>query len=125
MNLTRDDWTIALKNLKGAALKVKADCQILLTKNVGGDAEAESINEKEKDCTGKILIRQHPATVEDVIETRIAVVGNVDAGKSTMLGMLLLCCLRTIRTGFVNTRQNLFRNLKPILTSIFVSCSSC
>jgi Iap family predicted aminopeptidase len=53
-----------------------------LTKNVGGEVEAESTTnkpDKAGECSGKILIRRVPTNVEDVIETRIAVVGN---GKS-------------------------------------------
>jgi GTPase len=111
MALTKDEWEIAVKRLREAATKVKADCQILLTKNVGGDSEAESINEKEIDCTGKILIRQIPATVEDVIETRVAVVGNVDAGKSTMLGVLVKGGLDD---GRGKARVNLFRHKHEI-----------
>ncbi|KAJ1942570.1 hypothetical protein FBU59_003158 [Linderina macrospora] len=34
------------------------------------------------------LIRHRPANVEEMLELRIAVAGNVDAGKSTMLGVL-------------------------------------
>lgn len=125
MSLTLLEWDAAMARLVEAAKKVRSDCQVLLTKNVGGEVEAESMiesdeeaaaeedekkgkektqkgkekgkekKEKEKDkdkdpsCSGKILIRQHPASVEEVIETRIAVVGNVDAGKSTMLGVLV------------------------------------
>ncbi len=83
MRLTRQEWDSALARLVDTAKKFRADCDILLTKGVGGKVEAESTaNGKEiKDCTGKILIRQTPATVENVIETRIAVVGN---GKSGM-----------------------------------------
>lgn len=33
------------------------------------------------------MIRWMPKSVEDIVEVRVAVVGNVDAGKSTMLGM--------------------------------------
>lgn len=91
MSLSREEWDFAFIRLSTAAAKLQADCQLLLTHNVGGVLEAESSNEKNlgTDCSGKILIRQHPTTVEDVIETRIAVVGNVDAGKSTMLGVLV------------------------------------
>lgn len=82
MRLTREEWDFSLARLAGAAKKFRAECDVLLTKGVGGKAEAESTaNGKEaKDCTGKILIRQTPDTVESVIETRIAVVGN---GKNT------------------------------------------
>ena len=78
MRLTRQEWDLALARLVDTSKKLYADCDVLLTKGVGGEAEAESTsNSKEvKDCTGKILIRQSPANVENVIETRIAVVGN-------------------------------------------------
>jgi len=82
MTLSKADWNISMGRLKQATAKEKADCLLLLTKNVGGEVEAESTlsNEKENECNGKILIRRQPATPDDVIETRIAVVGNVDAG---------------------------------------------
>lgn len=38
--------------------------------------------------SGWYLIRKNPRGVQDIPEVRIAVVGNVDAGKSTMLGVL-------------------------------------
>ena len=112
MCLSKDEWDVALKRLKEAARKVRADCQVLLTKHVGGEQEAESAAaEKEKDCSGKVLVRQHPATVEEVIETRIAVVGNVDAGKSTMLGVLVKGGLDD---GRGKARVNLFRHKHEI-----------
>ena len=111
MALTKAEWETAMKKITQAASKESADCQVLLTKNVGGDAEVDSINEKDKDCSGKILIRQNPKTVEDVIETRIAVVGNVDAGKSTMLGVLVKGGLDD---GRGKARVNLFRHKHEI-----------
>lgn len=112
MAFSKDEWDIAMKRLREAAGKVRADCQVLLTKHVGGEHEAPSAAaEKETDCSGKILIRQHPATVEDVIETRIAVVGNVDAGKSTMLGVLVKGGLDD---GRGKARVNLFRHKHEI-----------
>lgn len=82
MNLTLDDWNTAYKRLVEVAKAAGADCELLLTKHVGGKVEAEStVNKPDKGggCNGKILIRRVPTNVEDVIETRIAVVGN---GKS-------------------------------------------
>lgn len=112
MALNKEEWESAMKRLREAAKKVRADCQVLLTRNVGGDEEAESAaTDKEKECSGKILIRQHPATVEEVIETRIAVVGNVDAGKSTMLGVLVKGGLDD---GRGKARVNLFRHKHEI-----------
>ncbi|KAI1259125.1 P-loop containing nucleoside triphosphate hydrolase protein [Xylariaceae sp. FL1019] len=116
MRLNRDEWNFALNRLKETAKSQNADCDVLLTKNVGGDAEAESTaagDHKEKDCTGKILIRCHPATVENVIETRIAVVGNVDAGKSSMLGVLVK---GDLDDGRGKARVNLFRHKHEIET---------
>lgn len=79
MNLTLDDWNTAYKRITEAANLAGADCELLLTKNVGGKLEAESTankSSKASGCSGKMLIRRNPTNVEDVIETRIAVVGN-------------------------------------------------
>ncbi|KAI1393329.1 P-loop containing nucleoside triphosphate hydrolase protein [Hypoxylon trugodes] len=111
MHLTREEWDIALNRLNETAKKSHADCDVLLTRNVGGDVEAQSVKvgkpSKETDCTGKILIRQTPSSIEEVIETRIAVVGNVDAGKSSMLGVLVK---GDLDDGRGKARVNLFRH---------------
>lgn len=76
---TKDEWDNAYKKLNEAARAVRANCQLLMTKNIGGELEAASTATntlKEKSCSGKVLIRQVPKNIEDVIETRIAVVGN-------------------------------------------------
>lgn len=86
MAFSKEQWDVALDRIRRAASFLKADCRILLTRNIGGSEEAETINEKEKGAMGKILIRQAPETVEDVIETRIAVVGN-GMDFSLMLGI--------------------------------------
>lgn len=114
MHLNKAEWDKAWDRLRTAAGKANADCQLLLTKNVGGDVESQiAPNEKDKDCGGKTLIRQNPATVEDVIETRIAVVGNVDAGKSSMLGVLVK---GDLDDGRGKARVNLFRHKHEIET---------
>ena len=76
MRLSLNDWDVAYKRLVEAAKQAGADCQLLLTKNVGGELESQPTSGKDKDCSGKVMIRHAPLTVEDVIETRIAVVGN-------------------------------------------------
>lgn len=86
MGFSREEWDVALGRLKEAAKRLNADCRVLLTTGVGGEEEGESTKqeggekkEKEKDkggASGKVMIRRRPDTVEDVIETRIAVVGN-------------------------------------------------
>ena len=76
MQFSREQWDVALDRIRRASSFLRAECRILLTRNIGGPEEAEVKNEKEKGCTAKLLLRQEPETVEDVIETRIAVVGN-------------------------------------------------
>lgn len=76
MAFSKEQWDVALDRIRQAASFLRAECRILLTRNVGGPEEAETVNEKDKSVSGKLLIRQNPATIEDVIETRIAVVGN-------------------------------------------------
>lgn len=76
MAFSKEQWDIALDRIRRAANLLRAECRILLTRNVGGSEEAETVKEKEKGATGKLLIRQNPETIEEVIETRIAVVGN-------------------------------------------------
>lgn len=76
MGFSKEQWDVALDRLRRAAGKLRADCRILMTRNVGGDEEVGPLSEKDKSATGKVMIRQKPETVEDVIETRIAVVGN-------------------------------------------------
>lgn len=76
MAFSKEQWDVALDRIRRAANFLRAECRILLTRNVGGSEEAETVKENDKSCTGKLLIRQNPETIEDVIETRIAVVGN-------------------------------------------------
>ena len=76
MQFSREQWDVALDRIRRASSFLRAECRILLTRNIGASEEAEVKNEKEKGCIAKLLLRQEPETVEDVIETRIAVVGN-------------------------------------------------
>ncbi|KAL2160445.1 hypothetical protein VTH06DRAFT_1133 [Thermothelomyces fergusii] len=111
MRLSRDEWEMAMGRLAEAAKKLGADIQLLLTKNVGGDLDGAPT--KDGDCSGKVMIRKAPVTVEEVIETRIAVVGNVDAGKSSMLGVLVK---GDLDDGRGKARVNLFRHKHEIET---------
>jgi GTPase len=88
MEFSLEDWKHAIVRIQECATEDTADVQVLLTRNVGGNSDLEvgPLNSKDTFCSGKILIRRRPATPNDSIETRISVVGNVDAGKSTMLG---------------------------------------
>jgi GTPase len=46
------------------------------------------VDEAKDSCYGCWLVRLTPRGVEEIMEVRVAVVGNVDAGKSTTLGVL-------------------------------------
>ncbi len=107
MSFDKEHWNLALDRLRRASKILQADYRVLMTRNVGGEEDVAALNEKDTSCTGKVMIRQKPDTPEDVIETRIAVVGNVDAGKSTMLGVLVKGGLDD---GRGKARVNLFRH---------------
>lgn len=76
MNFTKEDWDFAYSRIQQITNSILADTKLLMTKNVGGDVEIDNVNAKEKAVTGKMIIRRRPQSVDDVIETRIAVVGN-------------------------------------------------
>ena len=84
MGFTRSEWQTAWERLQSAARPLSAHCKILITRNVGGEEEVEphAGTDKDKSATAKVMIRREPETVEDVIETRIAVVGNGTLWKS-------------------------------------------
>ncbi|KFA47238.1 hypothetical protein S40293_05486 [Stachybotrys chartarum IBT 40293] len=117
MQLNLEEWNRAYARVVEAAKGVHADCELLLTANVGGEKEAASTAKQQpsrlRGCTGKVLIRQAPGTIEEVIETRIAVVGNVDAGKSSMLGVLVK---GDLDDGRGKARVNLFRHKHEVET---------
>ncbi|KAL2821537.1 P-loop containing nucleoside triphosphate hydrolase protein [Aspergillus granulosus] len=111
MSLSLEEWNSALQRLRDAADTLAAHCRILLTYNVGGPEESRVPNDRVKGAWGKILIRQPAETVEEMAEIRVAVVGNVDAGKSTMLGVLVKGGLDD---GRGKARVNLFRHKHEI-----------
>ncbi|EAT82190.2 hypothetical protein SNOG_10796 [Parastagonospora nodorum SN15] len=111
MGFSKENWEFALERIGVACEELKADYKILMTRNVGGDAEVGPRDAKETGVSGKMILRQRPESVDNVIETRIAVVGNVDAGKSTMLGVLVKGGLDD---GRGKARVNLFRHKHEI-----------
>jgi len=116
MGFEQKDWDIAYARVLGCAKDEKADVRLLMTRNVATIAgervvEVDTTESKDRSCSGKVMIRRIPQSVDDVIETRIAVVGNVDAGKSTMLGVLVKGGLDD---GRGKARVNLFRHKHEI-----------
>lgn len=92
--LEDDEYSSSLATLESLATTLNADC-----------VELRKLK-TEKGLTGKYLIRQR-LDISDFMEVRVAVVGNVDAGKSTLLGVLTHGELDNGR-GFA--RQRLFRH---------------
>lgn len=132
MGFTKEQCSTAWDRLQRASKALSADCKILVSRNAGLEEESESANgqDKNQSATAKVMIRRKPGAVEDVIELRIAVVGNgtssyldliqqqhqqqrlkrwmaVDAGKSTMLGVLVK---GNLDDGRGKARVNLFRH---------------
>lgn len=92
--LDADEYAASLATLQSLATTLNADC-VELRRRKG-----------EKGTTGQYLVRQK-VDEADFMEIRVAVVGNVDAGKSTLLGVLTHGELDNGR-GFA--RQRLFRH---------------
>lgn len=114
MGMGKEEWGFALERVRHVAGLLGAEVKVLMTRGVGGEEEVvdeEGAKKSVKGAQGKVMVRRRPGSVDDVIETRIAVVGNVDAGKSTMLGVLVKGGLDD---GRGKARVNLFRHKHEI-----------
>lgn len=76
LGFSLEDWNNALQRMDSVCDRLKADYKVLMTRNVGGDVDFGPANAKDQSASGKLLLRRRPESVNDVIETRIAVVGN-------------------------------------------------
>ncbi len=76
MGFSKENWDFALERIGTVSEQIKADYKMLMTRNVPGDVEVGPRDAKDTGASGKMILRQRPETVDDVIETRIAVVGN-------------------------------------------------
>ena len=102
--VTQENIQKACKSIKNAATEVSLHASILWNpmdeRNALEDsamskyAIESSANDEEAtrswtaNDTLFVLIRAKPHTAEELLELRVAVVGNVDAGKSTLLGVI-------------------------------------
>lgn len=71
----------------------------------------EHLDEKEREPFAFIMVRRIPSSAQELLELRVAVVGNVDAGKSSTLGVLTRGGLDD---GRGKARVNLFRHKHEI-----------
>ena len=75
MGFSKEEWEVALGRIRGCSDELGVDVSVLMTRNTGAETDIEA-SAKEKSCFGKVMLRTIPADVDEVIETRIAVVGN-------------------------------------------------
>jgi GTPase len=73
MGFSKEEYEQALESVKEAAKGLNAAVKVLMTKNTGLDTDVESA---EKHCSGKVLIRRQPDSIDELLEIRVAVVGN-------------------------------------------------
>lgn len=134
MRLNDAEFEAVLKNLAAAAGEINCDATILHERDApfseasiaaataGPSKTTEDTNTNEDSTSvatpakrasaakgrfAHVLIRKRSGNMEDVLEIRVAVVGNVDAGKSTMLGVLTKDVLDD---GRGKARINLFKH---------------
>ncbi|XP_073982101.1 GTP-binding protein 1 isoform X2 [Rhodnius prolixus] len=92
--LNGDEYEASVATLQSLAATLDADCVLLRNKK------------GEQGMTGQYLVRRR-VIEQDFLEIRVAVVGNVDAGKSTLLGVLTH---GELDNGRGHARQKLFRH---------------
>jgi GTPase len=94
MRFSRPDYESALNNLTLAANRIDCDATVLFERMT----PATSTNHTSPTSDGissapntfaHVLIRKRPGKVQDLMEIRICVTGNVDSGKSTLLGVII------------------------------------
>ncbi|XP_037545853.1 GTP-binding protein 2 [Nematolebias whitei] len=106
VGLTESDMKASLKTLKRMAEKVGADITLLREREV--DYDLDRNNRK----IAEVLVRKVPDD-QQFLDLRVAVLGNVDSGKSTLLGVLTQ---GELDNGRGRARLNLFRHLHEIQT---------
>ncbi|KAM3623831.1 uncharacterized protein V6R79_016065 [Siganus canaliculatus] len=96
----------SLKTLKRMAEKVGADITLLREREVDYDSDRNTRK------IAEVLVRKVPDD-QQFLDLRVAVLGNVDSGKSTLLGVLTQ---GELDNGRGRARLNLFRHLHEIQT---------
>ncbi|XP_072292993.1 GTP-binding protein 2-like [Eucyclogobius newberryi] len=105
VGLTDEDMKASLKTLHLMAQKVGADITVLRQSEVNEDSDIPR-------RIAEVLIRKVPDD-QQFLDLRVAVLGNVDSGKSTLLGVLTQ---GELDNGRGRARLNLFRHLHEIQT---------
>ncbi|XP_030627801.1 GTP-binding protein 2 [Chanos chanos] len=103
VGLSEEDMRASLKTLQRMAERVGADITVLREREVDYDSD---IPRK----IAEVLVRKVPDD-QQFLDLRVAVLGNVDSGKSTLLGVLTQ---GELDNGRGRARLNLFRHLHEI-----------
>lgn len=105
VGLPEEDMRTSLKTLHKLAAKVGADITVLRQSEIDEDSDVPR-------SIAEVLIRKVPDD-QQFLDLRVAVLGNVDSGKSTLLGVLTQ---GELDNGRGRARLNLFRHLHEIQT---------
>lgn len=73
MALTLEEYGKALAYVLDVARDLKAGVRVLLSKNTSTETDVESPS---KDSCSKVMIRRQPDSIDELLEIRVAVVGN-------------------------------------------------
>ena len=111
MNMTSDECTSAFELTKQCADRLNADVGVLNTQGMEDDKSINFSKNSKKFPSMVVMIRRRVVSAQDSIEIRVACVGNVDSGKSTMLGVLTK---GDLDDGRGKARVNLFRHKHEI-----------
>uniref|UniRef100_A0A4W3K1A4 GTP binding protein 2b n=1 Tax=Callorhinchus milii TaxID=7868 RepID=A0A4W3K1A4_CALMI len=103
VGLLEEELRASLKTLRRMAEKVGADITILRERDVEYDTDSPR-------RIAEVLVRKVPDD-QQFLDLRVAVLGNVDSGKSTLLGVLTQ---GELDNGRGRARLNLFRHLHEI-----------
>uniref|UniRef100_A0A8D3BHA9 Tr-type G domain-containing protein n=2 Tax=Scophthalmus maximus TaxID=52904 RepID=A0A8D3BHA9_SCOMX len=106
VGLSEADMRASLRTLKRMAEKVGADITLLREREVDYDLDRNTRK------IAEVLVRKVPDD-QQFLDLRVAVLGNVDSGKSTLLGVLTQ---GELDNGRGRARLNLFRHLHEIQT---------
>ena len=75
MTLSSDEYQQALSTIEKIVSKLDSDYSVVEERG------KDPIHQKQQGIVASLMIRRRLKSVEDLLEIRIAVVGNVDAGK--------------------------------------------
>lgn len=92
LNLSEEEYNQFLSTLNSISDELSCDVTVFQERIKEVDKDKDKEKEKEKGQDGKssfALIRKR-ATQDDLLEIRVAVVGNVDAGKRYIFSLFLI-----------------------------------